>query len=81
MIGSTFGHYQQGYRFGVLALRLAARFRSAAARAWAGVPIYGHAAHWARPLAESYAGGIQTYDAGLQSGELQYAGYSLMSAC
>jgi predicted ATPase/signal transduction histidine kinase/CheY-like chemotaxis protein len=77
-LGTLFGEYQLGHDFGVLSLRLAERFHSPAGKCRAGVAVSGHIMPWARPLAEADAVSVDTFEAGLQSGELQYASYNLM---
>jgi predicted ATPase/signal transduction histidine kinase/CheY-like chemotaxis protein len=77
--GTRFGDYQRGYQFGLLALRLADRFQSAAAKCRAGTGLSGSTMTWVRPFAEAYPISIESFEAGLQSGELQYASFNLVT--
>jgi predicted ATPase/signal transduction histidine kinase/tRNA A-37 threonylcarbamoyl transferase component Bud32 len=79
MVGARFGDHQRGYQFGLLALRLADRFHSAVAKCRAGAGLSGTIMPWVRPLEEAYAIGIESFEAGLQVGELQYASFALMA--
>lgn len=77
LLGAMFGDYQRGYRFGALALRVADRFHSPAAKAKAGELMSGHIYAWTRPLAGFLPINAAAFEAALQSGELQYAGFNL----
>ena len=77
-LGSRFADYQRGYRFGALALRLADRFHSAAAKAKAGQVMFGFLYHWVEPLHGFLPISTESFEASLQSGELQDACFNLM---
>ena len=79
MLGDKFGDYQRGYRFGALALRLAERYDSAAAKAKAGHLMSGLIHGWTKPLKDFLPISTKAFEAGLQSGELQYASFDLLS--
>ena len=78
MLGTKFRDYQRGYEFGALSLRLADRLGSASAKCKAGEVMVGHLYHWAKPLRGSYPISVESFEAGLQSGELQFAAFVLM---
>lgn len=78
MLGTKFRDYRRGYELGNLALRLADRLHSATAKCKAGEVMVGHLYHWAMPLRGSSSISMEWFEAGLQSGELQFAGFILM---
>jgi predicted ATPase/signal transduction histidine kinase len=79
MLGSRFGDYQRSYGVSVLALRLADRFHNATAKCRAGTALFANTMPWVRPLKDAYPVSIQSFEAGLQVGELQYASFNLMA--
>jgi predicted ATPase len=79
MLGSRFGDYERSYQVSVLALRLADRFHSATAKCRAGTALFANTMPWVRPLKDAYSISIESFEAGLQVGELQYASFNLMT--
>jgi predicted ATPase/signal transduction histidine kinase len=79
VLGDRFGDYQGGYAFGAVALALADRFHSGAAKCRAGSGLCGTIMPWVRPLEEVYRVATEAIEAGLQAGELQFAAFNLVS--
>lgn len=78
MVLVRFRDYQRAYEFGQLSMRLADRLGSAAAKCKTGEVVIAHIHHWAQPLRSADPINAAAFEAGLQSGELQYAGFTLM---
>ncbi|MBD1821515.1 AAA family ATPase [Cyanobacteria bacterium FACHB-DQ100] len=77
ILGAMLGEYQSGYEFGQLSLNLAERFKDQAEKCKVCVVIGGSVNHWVRPLKEDAVIFMKGYQAGLESGELQFAGYNI----
>jgi predicted ATPase len=71
------GDYQTGYEFGQLSLKISDRFNDQAEKCKGCLVIGGSVNHWVRPLKEDAAIFMEGYQAGLESGELQFAGYNI----
>ena len=78
MVLIRFRDYQRAYAFGQLSMRLADRLGSAAAKCKTGEVVIAHIHHWVQPLRKSDPINTEAFEAGLQAGELQYAGFTLM---
>ena len=72
------GEYASAYKFGKLALELSHKFDSLNYRCIACNNLAGCLIHWTRPMQEIEAVSSEGYQAGLDSGELQYAGFNLI---
>jgi predicted ATPase len=77
ILGSMLGDYQTGYEFGQLSLKISDRFNDQAEKCKGCLVIGGSVNHWVRPLKEDAAIFMEGYQAGLESGELQFAGYNI----
>ena len=77
ILGSMLREYQAGYEFGQLSLKIAERFNDQAEKCKVCLVIAGSVNHWVRPLKEDATTYMEGYQAGLESGELQFAGYNI----
>jgi len=77
LLGSLFGDYQSGYELNLLALKLSEKFNNLAEKCKSCYILAGWVNHWVNPLKGFYAISDEGYQAGLESGELQFAGYIL----
>ncbi|PSB18493.1 ATPase [Phormidesmis priestleyi ULC007] len=77
ILGSMLGDYRSGYEFGQLSLNISERFNDQAEKCKVCLVIGGSVNHWVRPLKEDSVTFMEGYQAGLESGELQFAGYNL----
>lgn len=75
ILSSVLEDYQAGYQFARLGLQIADRFHSASMKAKAANNIANLVQHWVIPMKEAEAINNEGYKAGLESGELQFAGY------
>lgn len=76
-LGSMLGDYQAGYEFGQLSLRISERFNNQAEKCKGCLVVGGSVNHWVRPLKEDADIFMEGFQAGLESGELQFAGYNI----
>ncbi|HNF14901.1 MAG TPA: serine/threonine-protein kinase PknK, partial [Leptospiraceae bacterium] len=77
MIGFVRGEYRRGKEFGELAERLMTeKFHSPAHRSVFFLMIGSSLRHWSFPLSQSSRDYQSAYDAGVESGNLQYAAYA-----
>jgi len=76
VLGTYFGEYEAGLRFGRLGLELVEKrgFDRFSARAYLVFAV--HVAHWTQPLQTSRAFLRRAYEAALNAGDLSYAAYS-----
>lgn len=77
ILGSMLGDYQAGYEFGQLSLKVSERFNNQAEKCKGCLVVGASVNHWVRPLKEDAAVFMEGYQAGLESGELQFAGYNI----
>lgn len=77
LLGSLFGDYQLGYELNLLALKLSEKFNNLVEKCKSCYILAGCVNHWVRPLKGFSAISDEGYQAGLESGELQFAGYIL----
>jgi predicted ATPase len=77
IIIDAFADYQTGFEFGVLANKLAEKFNAAAQRCITSYVFTTYISHWAQHIAQGYPYTDEGFQAGLESGELQHAGYNL----
>lgn len=73
-----FGRYQTGFSFGELGLKVAEKYGSGSdiCRASNAFGAFQH--HWCRPLSQSRDILLSGYQAGVESGELEFSGYLLL---
>ena len=76
VLGTHFGDYQAGFRFGKLGLRSGREARLDRFRARVYLVFAVHVAHWTQPLATSRAFLRRAFEAATGSGDLTYAAYS-----
>jgi GAF domain-containing protein/tetratricopeptide (TPR) repeat protein len=77
LLGSLMGDYGGGYEFGQLALKLSDRFNTPSLKCIACAMLGGTLTPWVRPLKWVEIMQNEGYQAGLESGNLQWAGYNL----
>jgi len=75
--GAVFGDYQTGFAFGQLALQLSEKFHDLRQKCKTSVVLANYLNSWVRHIKESEAINEEGYQAGLNAGELEYAGYIL----
>ncbi|NJL56164.1 AAA family ATPase [bacterium] len=78
ILGSTSGRYHIGYEFGLLAIRLSEKFNQLAEKCKACFVSCHTLNHWVKHIRENDAIDREAYQAGLESGELLFAGYCLI---
>ena len=77
MLLSSKNNYREAYEFGELALKLSERFNDLAQKCRACFILGHYLNHWVRHLNYADDFNNEAYRAGLASGELQWAGYTL----
>ena len=77
LLTSLFQDYQKGYQFGLLALKLSEKLKSQSQKCKACNGL-NHLTHWVKPIKEVIQTANEGFQAGLESGELQFASYILM---
>ncbi|NDJ17522.1 trifunctional serine/threonine-protein kinase/ATP-binding protein/sensor histidine kinase [Myxacorys almedinensis] len=77
ILGSMLGDYETGYEFGQLSLNISEKLNALAEKCQVCLVIGGSINHWVRPLKEDAITFTEGYQAGLESGELQFAGYNI----
>ncbi|AFY36896.1 multi-sensor signal transduction multi-kinase [[Leptolyngbya] sp. PCC 7376] len=80
LLGSIQGDYQRGYTFAEMGVELAHRFNSKAMQCQAGLMLGSFAHPWARPIAGSSKVNNDSFLAGMEAGETQYAAYNLFGS-
>jgi predicted ATPase/class 3 adenylate cyclase len=78
ILGSLLGDYQSGYEFARLGVKLSERFNDQAQKCKACNMLANHVIHWVKPIKNAKSINKEGYEAGLESGEFQFAGYILM---
>ena len=76
VLGTYFGEYQAGFRFGRLGLDLVEKRGLGRFRARVYLVFAVHVAHWTQPLQTSLAYLRRAFQAALDAGDLSYAAYS-----
>ena len=76
VLGTHFGDYQTGFRFGKLGLDLVEKRGLDRFRARVYLVFAVHVAHWTQPLATSRAFLRRAFEAAQEAGDLSYAAYS-----
>ncbi|MBD2546165.1 ATP-binding protein [Planktothricoides raciborskii] len=77
LVGSSLGNYQLGYQLGVLAVDLSKKFGSDSQKSQACLLLASWIAPWCQPMKRIEQINLEGYQAGLKSGEIQFAGYNL----
>ncbi|MDZ8050201.1 MAG: protein kinase domain-containing protein [Aulosira sp. ZfuVER01] len=77
LLGSFFGDYPTGYEFGVLATEIAEKFHNKGQKCQVDLLLGSWLNNWMKPTHLAIAINNAGYQAGLESGELQFAGYNL----
>ena len=75
ILSSFLQEYRSGYEFARLGLNISKRFNDSSMKAKAANNMANHIQHWVIPIKEAEAINNEGYQAGLESGELQFAGY------
>lgn len=75
--GAVSGDYQTGFAFGQLALQLSEKFHDSRQKCKSSNVLANYLNSWVRHIKESEAINEEGYQAGLNGGELEYAGYIL----
>ncbi len=75
VLSVAMANYRSGYDFGMLGLHLSDRFHDLTQKCKASEMLVAHLNHWIQPLKLSDAISNNGYQAGIESGELQFAGY------
>jgi PAS domain S-box-containing protein len=75
--GAAAGDYRTGYAFGRLALQLSEKFHDLGQKCKTSNVLANYLNSWVRHIKESEAINEEGYQAGLNAGELEYAGYIL----
>jgi diguanylate cyclase (GGDEF)-like protein/PAS domain S-box-containing protein len=73
ILGALFQDYQAAYQFGLVAIKIAEQFKINQCQAYGMTGIF--LMPWIKPLNETHALCHKAYQTGLESGDLQYAGY------
>ena len=76
LVSSIFKDYQAGYEFGILSLNLSQKFKDLAQQAKACNILAAFLLHWKKHIRDSERINNQGYSAGLESGQLQFIGYT-----
>jgi PAS domain S-box-containing protein len=76
VLGTYYGEYQAGFRFGRLGLDLVEKHGLNRFRARVYLVFAVHVAHWTQPLQMSRASLRRAFEAALDAGDLSYAAYS-----
>jgi PAS domain S-box-containing protein len=76
VLGTYFGEYEAGFRFGKLGLDLVEKHGLDRFRARVYLVFAVHVAHWTQPLQTSRAFLRRAFEAALEAGDLSYAAYS-----
>ncbi|MBD2356814.1 AAA family ATPase [Tolypothrix sp. FACHB-123] len=77
LLGSAFGDYKAGYEFGVLAAKIAEKFLNKGQECQVNLLLGSWLNNWIKPTHLAIPINNLGYQAGLESGELQFAGYNL----
>lgn len=77
LFGSSLGDYQLGYQLGVLAVNLSQKLGSDSQKCQACLSLGSFIAPWCQPFKGLEQINLAGYQAGLKSGEIQFAGYNL----
>ncbi|AFY53117.1 putative ATPase [Rivularia sp. PCC 7116] len=79
ILGTVLGDYQTGYEFGTLAYNLSKIHQNQGQLCKASLLLSGWLYSWNQPIADAEKVALSGYQAGLESGEIQFAGYNLFA--
>ena len=77
ILGTVFGDYQTGYEFGLMGYKLSELLQNQGQKCRASLLFSSWLHSWSKPIAGASQIALAGYQAGLESGELQFAGYNL----
>jgi predicted ATPase/signal transduction histidine kinase/tRNA A-37 threonylcarbamoyl transferase component Bud32 len=77
ILGSVFGDYLTGYEFGILAAKISEQFHHKGQQCQVNLLLGSWLNNWIKSAHLAIAINNEGYQAGLESGELQFAGYNL----
>ncbi|OUL22505.1 ATP-binding sensor histidine kinase [Nostoc sp. 106C] len=77
LLGSFFGDYSTGYDFGVVATEIAEKFQHKGQKSQVNLLLGSWLNNWMKPTHLAIPINNDGYQAGLESGELQFAGYNI----
>ena len=80
LLGSIQGDYQRGYTFADMGVALAHQFENKAMQCQAGLMLGSFAHPWARPIVGASKVNNESFLAGMEAGETQYAAYNLFGS-
>ncbi len=72
------GDIEQGYQFGQLALSLVSKLNAREIATKTHNMVHASVQHWKEPLKNTLEPLLSTYSGGLETGEIEYAGYALV---
>jgi len=75
------GEIEQGYQFGELALKLLEQSKNQQFKAKVIHPVHDMIKHWKAPLKQILPSFVEAYKSGLESGDLEFAGYAAQTYC
>ncbi|BAY11776.1 ATP-binding sensor histidine kinase [Calothrix sp. NIES-2098] len=75
LLCGAFGDIEAGCEFGKLALGILSKFNSSELKAKILTVVNAHIAHWQQHIKETLSPAIEGYSTGLETGDLEYAGY------
>jgi predicted ATPase/signal transduction histidine kinase/tRNA A-37 threonylcarbamoyl transferase component Bud32 len=75
LLCGAFGDINAGCEFGKLALGILSKFNSSELKAKILTVVNAHIAHWQQHIKETLSPAIEGYNTGLETGDLEYAGY------
>ncbi len=79
ILGTVLGDYKTGYEFGLLAYNLSEIFQKQEQLCKASLLLSAWLTSWNQPIADAQKFALSGYQAGLESGEIQFAGYNLFA--
>ncbi|WP_017718868.1 AAA family ATPase [Kamptonema formosum] len=77
VLGSILGYYQEGYEFGVLAVKVSEKFRHLGQKCSAYLVLGAYLNQWVKHIKYAEAILNDSYHAGLEVGEYRHSGYAL----
>ncbi len=79
ILGTTLGDYQTGYKFGSLAYKLSQKLQTKQQQCKVNLLLGGWLTSWNESIHDAEKIALDGYQAGLESGEILFAGYNLFS--
>ncbi|BAZ50813.1 multi-sensor signal transduction multi-kinase [Nostoc sp. NIES-4103] len=81
MLCGLFEDIELGYQFGKLAVNLLSRFNIREIKAKVIQTVNAHVIHWKESIRETFKPLLEAYAAGIETGDLEFAAYSLKAYC